>query len=156
MFLDRSLTMFRRFRILLCLFAVGSQMSGSSSANGQSVDWETISLQAKEAFRENRYSDAKELWKVALATAEGFGTQDDRFLESLDNLAEVYRAERNYPEAEQLYQRSLAIREQALGPEHVDVADSLNGLAEIYYAQKKYAEAEQLYQRALAIQEKAL
>ncbi len=34
-----------------------------------------------------------------------------------------------YAEAEPLYRRALAIREQALGPEHPDVATSLNNLA---------------------------
>ncbi len=58
--------------------------------------------------------------------------------------------------AEPLYQRSLAIREKALGPEHPDVATSLNNLAVLYKTQGKYAEAEPLYKRALAIKERAL
>jgi tetratricopeptide (TPR) repeat protein len=44
--------------------------------------------------------------------------------------------------AELLFQRTLRIREQSLGPEHPDVASSLNGLAVLYYHQGKYAEAE--------------
>ena len=40
---------------------------------------------------------------------------------SLNNLAELYRAQGRYAEAEPLYRRSLAIREKALGPEHPDV-----------------------------------
>ena len=36
------------------------------------------------------------------------------------------RAQGNYAEAEPLYQRALAIREKALGPEHPDTAASLN------------------------------
>ena len=61
-----------------------------------------------------------------------------------------------YAEAEPLYQRSLAIREKALGKDHPDVATSLNNLAALYHNQGKYAEAEPLYQRSLAIWEKAL
>ncbi|CAN0531556.1 unnamed protein product [Ectocarpus sp. 8 AP-2014] len=34
-----------------------------------------------------------------------------------------------YDDAEQLYERSLAIREKLLGPEHPDVAQSLNNRA---------------------------
>ncbi len=52
--------------------------------------------------------------------------------------------------------RALAIREEALGPAHPDVALSLNNLAGLYDAQGRYAEAEPLYKRALAILEKAL
>lgn len=60
-----------------------------------------------------------------------------------------------YAEAEPLYQRSLEIREKALGKEHPDVATSLNDLAEFQRAQGRYAEAEPLYQRSLEIREKA-
>ncbi len=61
-----------------------------------------------------------------------------------------------YAQAEPLFQRSLAIREKALGKEHPDVATSLNNLAELYRTQGQYAKAEPLYQRSLAIREKAL
>ena len=54
-------------------------------------------------------------------------------------------------EAEPLYQRALAIDENALGADHPDVAIDLNNLALLYHTQGKYAEAEPLYQRALAI-----
>jgi hypothetical protein len=40
-----------------------------------------------------------------------------------------------------LYQRSLAIREKALGPDHPDTALSLNNLAELYRNQGRYEEA---------------
>ena len=75
---------------------------------------------------------------------------------SLNNLAELYRDQGRYAEAEPLYKRALAIREKALGPDHPDVGTSLNNLAELYRAQGRYAEAEPLYKRALAIREKAL
>ena len=46
--------------------------------------------------------------------------------------------------------------EQALGPDHPDVAYPLNNLAILYKEQGKYAEAEPLYQRALRIREQTL
>ena len=67
-----------------------------------------------------------------------------------------YFAQDRYAEAEPLYQRSLAIREKALGPEHPDVVSDLNGLALPYGNQGRYADAEPLLNRALAICEKAL
>ncbi len=65
-----------------------------------------------------------------------------------------YRA--RYAEALSLYLWALRIREQALGPEHSDVATSLNNLAILYYEQGRYVEAEPLYQRALRIREQQL
>ena len=56
-----------------------------------------------------------------------------------------------YAEAEPLYQRALAIREKALGPDHPDVATASTTWPCSTATQGRYAEAEPLYQRALAI-----
>ena len=61
-----------------------------------------------------------------------------------------------YPEARPLFERALAIREKALGPEHPDTATSLNNLALLLQAQGDLAGARPLFERALAICEKAL
>ena len=71
-------------------------------------------------------------------------------------MAELYRVQGRYPEAEPLYQRSLKIQEKAFGPDHPNVAKALNNLAILYDIQGRYPEAEPLYQRSLKIQEKAL
>ena len=76
--------------------------------------------------------------------------------QSLNNLAVRYLNQGKYAQAEPLLQRSLAIREKGLGPEHPDVAQSLNNLAELYRTQGKYAEAEPLFKRSLGIWEESL
>ena len=43
-----------------------------------------------------------------------------------------------YEQAEPLYPRALAIREQVLGADHSDTASSLNNLAFLYVDQGKY------------------
>ena len=83
------------------------------------------------------------------------GSEHSNVATSLNNLAELYRVQGNYSEAEPLYQRSLAIWEKVLGSEHPSVATSLNNLAELYTDQGNYSEAEPLYQRSLAIYEKS-
>jgi tetratricopeptide (TPR) repeat protein len=76
---------------------------------------------------------------------------------SLLNRAGWYLKDRGkYAEAEPLYARALAIREQELGASHPYTATSLNNLAALYENQGKYAEAEPLYVRALAIYEQEL
>ena len=58
--------------------------------------------------------------------------------------------------ARPLYERALAIREKAFGPECPATALSLNNLANLLQAQGDLAGALPLYERALAIDENAL
>jgi tetratricopeptide (TPR) repeat protein len=76
--------------------------------------------------------------------------------EGMGRLAELYRSQGRYSEAEPLYERSLSIWEKQLGADHPDVATSLNNLALLYYSQGRYSEAEPLYGRSLSILEKVL
>lgn len=70
---------------------------------------------------------------------------------SLYGLAELYRRQGRYTEAEPLYRRLLAIREKALGPDHPDVAMSLEGYAELLRETGRKKLAEELKARVRAI-----
>lgn len=70
---------------------------------------------------------------------------------SLHELAEINRAEGNYDEAEPLYKKSLATGEDALGPDHPDLATTLEDYAGLLRATGRDAEAEPLEARARAI-----
>jgi tetratricopeptide (TPR) repeat protein len=61
-----------------------------------------------------------------------------------------------YREAEPLFERALAIKEQQLDANHPSTATSLNNLAGLYANLGKYVEAEPLLVRALAIKEHRL
>jgi len=61
-----------------------------------------------------------------------------------------------YAYAQLVLERALAVREQALGPDHPDTAASLHNLAVVLQAQGDLAAARPLYDRALAIREQAL
>ena len=120
------------------------------------TSWETSNAAGLEAFQKARYAEAEKRWLAALEEAKNFGPDDQRLALSYNNLAELYRVQGNYAQAELLYKRSLAIREKILGLRHPDVAQSLNSLAELYGTQGNHAEAEPLHKRSLAILEKAL
>jgi esterase/lipase superfamily enzyme len=88
----------------------------------------------------------------ALALAEQQTAPDHPSVaKSLNNLAELYRQQGRYAQAEPLMQRALATRERALGPDHSDVGTALTNLAGLYRTQGRTAEAEPLFERALAI-----
>ena len=83
------------------------------------------------------------------------------FAQSLDEVstinqrvAQLYQ-QGKFSEAVPLAKRLLAIRENAFGPNHPDVAISLNDLGMLSKHQGLYAEAEPPYKRALYIREQA-
>jgi Tfp pilus assembly protein PilF len=95
-----------------------------------------------------------------LTSGQGSMQQVERALPdmaaNLSNLAILYSDQGKYAEAERMYQRALRIREQRLGPEHLQMADLLSNLAALYFDQGRYAEAEPLGTRALHIRERQL
>ncbi len=113
--------------------------------------WEKDYVAGAQAYQQGRYAQAEKSWLAALEQAKEFG--DDNFLlaTSLNNLAGLYQDQGRYAEAEPLFQRSLAIAEKALGPEHPDVATSLENYAFLLREMGRDTEAEKLEERARAI-----
>jgi len=72
----------------------------------------------------------------------------------LNNLGLLYTDQGKYTEAEPLFQRSLAIREKALGPEDPDVATSLENYAFLLQEMDRNTDADKLGERARAIRDK--
>jgi hypothetical protein len=64
--------------------------------------------------------------------AESAGTSDPHVALSLNNLAAVYEALTQYPEAEFLFMQSLTILQKTLGPNHPAEIKNLKNLAELY------------------------
>lgn len=70
--------------------------------------------------------------------------------------ASILRARDNFPEAEDLLRRSIALEEQVVGTSHHDLASSLTMLGDVCRMQGKHDEAEHLLRRALDLDEAAL
>jgi len=108
-------------------------------------------------YERAQYTEAEPLYQRAITIKEKtMGREHPSAAATLNNLAELYRAQGRYEDSEPIYRRSLMINEKALGGEHPSVAATLNNLAELYRAQCKYEDAEPLYIRSLAIKGKAL
>jgi eukaryotic-like serine/threonine-protein kinase len=73
----------------------------------------------------------------------------------LDALGVAYRSLGRYEEAGPLLEEALAVRRQALGEEHVLVAESLHNLANVERHLRRPEEAERLTRQALEIQRRA-
>jgi tetratricopeptide (TPR) repeat protein len=94
--------------------------------------------------------------KICAALIEKFSFEFEEATRLLTQAAFYMEERAQYAEAMPLFQRSLAIRKNVLGPDDPDVATSLNNLAQLYFYQGRYAEAQPLYKHSLAIREKAL
>ncbi|OOQ89534.1 hypothetical protein PEBR_07820 [Penicillium brasilianum] len=75
---------------------------------------------------------------------------------AFNGLGNLYSDQGKLKEAEEMYQRALAGKEKALGPDHTSTLGTVNNLGLLYSNQGKLKEAEEMYQRALAGKEKAL
>lgn len=73
---------------------------------------------------------------------------------TLNNLAELYRTQGKYAEAEPLYTQALEILEKVLGPNHPNVATVLENMAELYKKTGRLDEAQRLEARAKEIRSK--
>ncbi|MGA2496212.1 MAG: tetratricopeptide repeat protein [Tepidisphaeraceae bacterium] len=141
---------------LLMAFVRAIVAGPQHAASAQDASWSTCNEDGYKVYRAGKYTQAEKLFGIALKAAEEFGVSDDRLGISLTNLAQVYSAQARYDRAEPLYNRSLAIWEKALGPDHPNIASSLNNLGWLHVKQAKYDQAEQFYARSLAIREKSL
>ena len=83
------------------------------------------------------------------------GTQHPDLATAFGNLALVYSAQGKFVQAEPLYRRALAIRENILGTDHHLVADSLDALAEALSSNNQEIEALALRKRAEEIRTSA-
>ena len=134
--------------VLLLVLAVLCGLPSSVYAQGAGVDWDTLNREVLDLRRAGKYDRAVVVAQKALQVAEqNVGPDHPDVATSLNNLALLYKTQRDYAKAEPLYKRSLAIREKALGPDHPSVATSLNNLALLYDTQGEYAKAEPLYKR---------
>ncbi|NQU06328.1 MAG: tetratricopeptide repeat protein [Calditrichaeota bacterium] len=75
---------------------------------------------------------------------------------SMNSLAELYRNQGRYTEAEPLFNKAFEICVKALGEDHPLLAVILSNLAGLYEDRGKYARAEPLYKKSLSIRIKTL
>jgi len=103
-------------------------------------------------------ADARPFIERALAWREAnLGPNHPDVAESLHNLAELFRREKEFEAARPLYERALAIRRAAPAkPDDTDVADILHDLGEFNQDQKQYSEAQRCYEESLGINEHVL
>ena len=160
----------RGIDVVVALFGPdGKQLLEVDSPNGtngpEPLTWiaETAGVYRIE-IRSLEKNAAAGRYEIALSELRAATTQDraaiarERDLRQADLLdAEAGKLSDagEFEQALPLAERVLALREQALGADHLDVATTIKKLADLYKNKGDYDKAELLYQRALGIREKA-
>ena len=106
------------------------------------------------AYNAGNYREAETQLKAALKSTRDFASNDPKLMNTLRDLAQVYRAQSKYAEAEPLMERHLALKERFLGKFHPDLAKDLDQLGRVCFAQMKFVSAEAYFRRELTIMEK--
>ena len=142
-----------RIHRLIAAFVLGVSADGAAQAAVEKVLAKEANRLADAGFPTQFQPILPHLRHVCAGTE---GRSDIGAADLAHALGRVEYALANYATAQPLYERALSIREQALGPQHPDIALYLNDLAELLRAQSKYVAARPLYERALAIREHVL
>lgn len=110
------------------VFCLLGSVAGVSAQRGP---WETATRAGVQAFDQGHYAEAAQQFQAALTMAETFMPDDPRLPTSLMNLAAVSRTQGQYTRAATLYQRTLLLQEQLLGPADPQLVDVLQAYADL-------------------------
>ena len=110
---------------------------------------------ARACYFQGKYEQAELLFQQALRIrTQALGAEHPCVAETLNNLADLYRTQCKFTQAEQYCQQTLTIYRKVWGSkhvEHLEVSHALSTLAKLARDQGKYAEAESYFQQAQAI-----
>ena len=114
-----------------------------------SITWEQYNETGRRLFAEGDLAGAEDAFVAAIAEAERAGGDPLQLASSLGNLAQLKYQQKDHLRAEELFRRSLELREQSLGSDHPSVLTSINNLAALYVSRGALDEAEPLLKRAM-------
>ncbi|MEN0046440.1 MAG: tetratricopeptide repeat protein [Bacteroidota bacterium] len=119
-----------------------------------------IFLQQLAAFKSAKEEYAKfkrEKDSISEVSIQGLvEEQDTAQIDHYNKLVLAYKVEGNYENALAVMQKIIGLQEQALTPNHIDLATSYNSLATIYQGLGAYQKALTAQQKTLAIQQQLL
>ena len=125
-------------------------------------DIEAFLLQAKTVMAEvntpisERIKQVQDIYAKADKWAKESALPDEKYERLLDDYASFLYDYGLYKEAEPVYLRLIALREQLYGEEHADTAESYNNIGALYNYQGNYDKALKYHRKALDIRERIL
>jgi tetratricopeptide (TPR) repeat protein len=113
------------------LFLSNEKLAASFPAKDARLPRTTLDL-AQVLRAEGKYSEALPRYERALQLyTELYGAESTELADTLNGEAELYKSLNDYPHAEPLLEKSLAIRQKLLPPDSADAGQSKNDLGEL-------------------------
>jgi CHAT domain-containing protein len=155
------LAIFRVITVFILFFVLGifslATQEQSEPLSAKKDDVVQKLEKAKALIKNSRYPEAEKLSREILKEVETIhGAESLQAAQVLDVLIESILKKKKQidDDSRDLFERTISIREQVLGPEHAEVVNSLNDFAKQLSVTGDYAEARGYLERALKIQEK--
>src|SRR5260370_24410650 len=108
---------------LICALATGLAiliiLPSAAVADDPLAEARNLNSQAATLYQQRRYPEAEQVARRAVALVERASPDSPDLAVSLANLGELLRAQNRLAEAEPLFKRSLAIKEEVFGPDHL-------------------------------------
>lgn len=116
--------------------------------------WERYNLSAQQSMSQGKQAEAEATFRLALQEAEKIGPHDNKVAITCLNLANCLTRQGKYAEAEQLYKRTVDIKEKLYGPLHHELISPLENFAKMLRASGREPESIKLEQKAHGISRK--
>ncbi len=148
----------RKNNLAWTLIALGLWLWSPVLAQAPVPAWEKLNKSGKVALQAGMFAAAEQQFKLALQAAQMLPLTDSHRIDILSNLADSYKQQDMFAEAEPLYKQAVELAEKAVERQNTagNLSSCLNNLAALYYKENKLAEAEPLMVRAISVEEKAL
>jgi tetratricopeptide (TPR) repeat protein len=121
----------------------------TNTAVAQQTLWYSIFQQGLQAYQQQDFDTAEKLFKSAVSQSQSFSEGDPRYVKSLELLALAMTGRHEFADAENTYQKVLAIKEKNFGAKSIEVATTMSLLGDLYQTEDKFKEAETVYKVAL-------
>jgi tetratricopeptide (TPR) repeat protein len=121
----------------------------------QESSWQETRAAGQAAFLRGQYREAEPLLSQALMLAQQKPVIEERMVESLRDLSNLYRAMSRNAEAEGLLRAALVVHERQVGEWSPELVRDVDALAWILFAEASFADSAKVFQRSVTILEKA-
>ncbi|KAK9820256.1 hypothetical protein WJX72_008128 [[Myrmecia] bisecta] len=126
-------------------------------SNDSTAQWRIYTDIARGLAEKGLLHEAERYLQQALVEAQkGFGPADPHVAAACNNLADLYRLQHRFGQAEPLYHQCLEVLQRSYGEADVRYAKAQENLAAMYMTQRQLAAAQDWYTRALHTKRAAL